>query len=110
MRFVSSAIITVISVAILIIALSMSGCSLKQLVKRDPIPAQCNAICYTPCVDEDGDTGIRWVGNYTDPKLWDSLSEDVTIPLAEKLRQCETRRKACEQCLDRLEEQKVITQ
>ena len=108
MRLFAKTIVIMLCVVVLIL---LSGCgSITKLVKRDPIPAQCNAICYLPCVDEDGDTGIRWVGNYTDPKLWDALSEEVTLPLAEKLRQCETRRKACEQCLNRLEQEKVISQ
>lgn len=74
-----------------------------------PVSAQCDdALCYAPCVDPDGDTGIRWDGSPVDPAAWDSLASDVTVPLADRLRQCEVRRKACAQCLDRLKAAGVI--
>lgn len=109
-RVFSSAFVTLVGVAVLLAAFLMSGCNLKQYIKREPIPSQCNAICYTPCVGEDGDTGIKWVGSYTDPAMWDKLNKDVLFPLVQKLRVCDTRRDACVQCLNRLEEQKVIVQ
>jgi hypothetical protein len=74
-----------------------------------PVQAQCEETqCRNPCVSEDGDTGIRWDGSPTDPAAFDALVDDVVEPLVEKLRQCEVRRKACEQCLDRLREAGVI--
>ncbi len=110
MRLFSSVLITVASIAVLIAVLLLSGCNLKQYIKREPIPSQCNAICYTPCVGEDGDIGIQWLGDYTDPSMFDKLNKDVLFPLAQKLRVCDTRRDACVKCLNRLEEQKVIVQ
>lgn len=110
MRIFLSSIVTMVAAAFLILAAVLaSGCK-HFVASKVPVAAQCNAICYTPCVDEKGDTGIQWLGDYTDPKAWDALSEDVLEPLATKLRECEKRRKACNQCLDRLEEQKVIVQ
>ena len=109
MRLVSSTIVTVVAVALLVVIALLSGCAKDQFVKRDPIPAQCNAICYVKCV-EGSDTGIRWAADYTDPKAWDSLAGETLGQLTEKLLVCEKRRQACTDCLDRLEKEKVITQ
>lgn len=74
-----------------------------------PVQAQCEETqCRNPCVGEDGDTGVRWDGTPTDPAAFDALVDDVVEPLADLLRQCEVRRKACQQCLDRLREADVI--
>jgi len=107
MRIFAKSVCIMLIVALMIV---LSACSMDQFVKRNPIPSQCNAICYTPCVDDKGGTGIQWVGDYTDPNTWDNLGADTTTQLGDALRVCETRRKACVQCLNRLEEQKVIVQ
>lgn len=102
---------SIIAVLLLAVAVLLAGCgAMDQFVKRNAIPSQCNAICYTLCVKENGDTGIRWIGEYTDPNAWDNLGRDTTTEIADKLRVCEQRRAACVQCLNRLEEQKVIVQ
>lgn len=72
-----------------------------------PVPAQCNAVCFAPCA-ADGDTGVRWEADPNNPAAWDALGGEVVPALADKLRVCEVRRQACEQCLQRLEAAKVI--
>lgn len=72
------------------------------------VAAQCNPICYAPCVAEDGDTGVRWEGDPAHAEAWDVLGEQVTEQLAAKLRSCDVRRRACVQCLERLQRAGVI--
>lgn len=95
-----------------VLNLFTSGCAKDRQLPptREPVIAQCDAMCYTPCVNADGSTGIQWDGTPVDPAMWDSLASDVTFTLADKLRQCDVQRKACVQCLNRLEAQKVIVQ
>lgn len=76
--------------------------------RGEPMPAQCNAMCFQPCVGEDGDTGVRWEADPADPAALDGLGGEVIPALTEQLRTCELRRKACHQCLQRLDKQKVI--
>lgn len=92
------------------IALLTSGCGETRgaWVKGEPALAQCDAKCYSPCVGEDGDTGIRWDGAPTSPEAFNRLTEAVIPDLADKLRSCEVSRKACDQCLQRLEAEGVI--
>lgn len=92
-------------------ALLLVGCGKGSGTTQIPPPvaAQCeDALCYAPCVTPEGDTGIRWDGSPVSPEAWDALADQVAIPLADRLRQCETRRKACAQCLDRLKAAGVI--
>lgn len=112
MKIVTGTFGFVLILAVAVIATFLTGCSGTPIkADKQPVVAQCDAKCYVKCVEDNGDTGVRWVGNYTDPKLWDSLAKtDVLEPLVTKLRQCEVNRKACEQCLDRLEKEKVIIQ
>ena len=92
------------------VALLISGCSPARgtWVKGEPALSQCDAKCYAPCVSENGDTGIRWDGAPTSPEAFNRLTEDVIPGLADKLRACEVNRKACDQCLQRLEAEGVI--
>lgn len=92
-------------------AFLLVGCGHGSGSTKIPPPpsAQCeDALCRAPCVGEDGDTGIRWDGTPTDPAAFEALADEVTMALADALRQCETRRKACDQCLDRLDAAGVI--
>lgn len=73
-----------------------------------PVTAHCDALCFAACVEADGDTGVRWQGEPVDPAAWDALGDDVVDQLTQKLRSCEVRRRACVQCLDRLERERVI--
>lgn len=98
-------------VALLVVAIGGSvGCQKYAATKREPVAAQCNPICHESCLGANGDTGVRWDGSPVDAKSWDALVSETTFALADKLRVCETRRKACDQCLERLEREKVITQ
>lgn len=92
-------------ILLLVILLTLTACSSM----KDAIPAQCNAMCFQPCVAKDGDTGVRWDAKEADPGAWDALGGDVIDQLATKLRTCETRRQSCTQCLERLRDQKLIT-
>ena len=76
--------------------------------RGEPVPAQCNAMCFAPCVGEDGDTGVRLRADPENAEAWDELGGEVIGALATKLRACEVNRKACDQCLQRLEKRKVI--
>lgn len=90
---------------LLLVILLLSACSSM----KGAIPAQCNAMCFQPCVSKDGDTGVRWDAKEADPGAWDALVGDVTIQMATKLRTCEVRRQSCTQCLERLRDQNLIT-
>jgi hypothetical protein len=94
---------------VLVLVLALAACqSAPQPEGQGAVDAQCNAICYAPCVDADGDTGVRWEADPDASSAWDVLGEDVTDQLTTKLRTCETRRSACVQCLERLEAEGVI--
>lgn len=95
----------------LIVLSLLSGCGKREVyVPSPPVEAKCAAICYEPCVGDKGDTGIRWDGTPTSPAAFDDMDDRVIPGLAEKLRQCDTRRKACVKCMDALEAEKVIIQ
>lgn len=95
---------TAIVIAMALLLVGFGPCS--RNVKR--MPAQCNQICFLPCTTADGDVGVRWEADPIDPAAFDALGEEVIPALTEKLRQCEVRRKACAQCLQRLDKAKVI--
>lgn len=88
----------------------LSACGPRGVRTDAPPPADahCDAMCFVPCVAENGDTGVRWDGTPTDPAMFDALATEVTLPLADKLRTCELRRRACVQCLQRLQREDVI--
>jgi hypothetical protein len=93
--------------ALLVIAvLALASCD--EFRRPEPVPAQCDAMCFEPCVGKGGDTGIRWEADATDPAALDALGGEVVPALAEQLRTCEVRRKACVQCLERLDKHRVI--
>lgn len=95
---------------VLIACAALGGCSNAGSTKPPAVLAQCDAICYVPCVTDDGDTGIRWDGSPVDAAAWDALADRTTLALGDALRVCDTHRKACVQCLNRLEANKVIVQ
>ncbi|MGH8073659.1 MAG: hypothetical protein ACREO4_06250 [Lysobacter sp.] len=86
------------------IALLLAGCPLQR---PEPVPAQCNPICFLPCTS-DGDPGVRWEADPNDPAAWDALGEEVIPALTGVANTCELRRKACDQCLRRLDDAGVI--
>lgn len=80
--------------------LSLAGC--KWVVKPDPIPAQCEPIGFEACKSQ-----ATWNADPADPNAWDALVDTLEDSRAET-RQCEVRRKALAQCLQRLEKEGVI--
>lgn len=92
---------------VLFLCVVLIGC--KDVPVKPPAPSfTCNSMCLIPCVDADGDTGLRWNVVGTDPEAWDALYDDVINPLAEKLRVCEVRRNTCAQCLRDLKSEGII--
>ena len=85
---------------VLMLFLSLTGC--KWVVKPDPIPAQCEPMGFEVCKSQ-----ARWNADPADPNAWDALVETLEDSRAET-RQCEVRRKALVQCLQRLEKAGVI--
>ena len=92
--------------AVLIVLCFAAWPSCSRLTR--PVPALCSPICMTPCTTADGDTGVRWSAAADDPAAFDGLAGDVVPALADRLRVCEVRRQACEQCLRRLDKARVI--
>lgn len=84
--------------------LLLVGCVSQPAV---PVPAQCNPICFLPCTS-DGDPGVRWEADPNDPAAWDALGEEVIPALTGVANTCELRRKACDQCLRRLDDAGAI--
>lgn len=99
------------TLVIIVLLVILAGCKSAAVVTPPPVEAQCDAVCYAPCVDpETKDTGIRWEGPALQPTTTDALEGDVIPQLAGKLRECDVNRQACVKCLDRLEQNKVIRQ
>lgn len=88
--------------------LMLAACGRSIPVKPQPFPAQCSAECRVPCVDATGDTGVRIQGDPAKASTFDEIGETAGAVLGERLRQCDVHRKACVQCLDRLERAGVI--
>jgi hypothetical protein len=93
-------------IAAVLVVLLLAACK-EQAAKPEPPANGCSSLCFTPCVEKDGDTGLRWVGDAYASETWDALSEGVTVTLADKVRECERRRAACHMCLDRLSNEGV---
>jgi hypothetical protein len=77
--------------------------------KPGAVDPECSLDGFVQCTTDDGDTGVRWEGDPNQPGTIDVLGEVVIPELSDRLRVCETRRKALAQCLKRLESQGVIT-
>lgn len=92
------------TVLIIAIALLLAGCPLQR---AEPVPAQCNPICFLPCTS-DGDPGVRWEADPNSAEAWDALAGEVVPALTDKANTCELRRKACDQCLRRLDQAGAI--
>ena len=109
-RGLSAALAQILVSAVLFLSIAaLTACKTTPPTDTPPVVADCDSKCYEPCVDEQGDTGIRWsVPDYTDPKAWDELGNWVVPSLEDKLRACEVNRKACTKCLDSLQKHGVI--
>lgn len=104
---VSAFIGLIIAGVIIVIVGALAGCS-SAPVKTPPVVAQCATECYAPCTPSEADTGVEWTSPADSSSAWDSLAGDVVPDLVQRLQVCETRRKACVQCLDRLKNNGVI--
>lgn len=90
-----------LAIAALLVTL-LAGCP-RLIVRPDPIPAQCDVIGFEVCKSE-----AKWEGDPNDAATWDKLGQDTLNESRDETRTCEVRRKALEQCLRRLEREKVI--
>ena len=98
-------------VAVLVL---LPGCNaFKRYVRADPVPAQCDAVCYVSDAKKDDETACasksKWDGDPTDPAAIDSLIYGTIPALRKETWTCGIRLKACQQCIDRLVKAKVIT-
>jgi hypothetical protein len=89
-----------IALALLLI-LPLAGCPWNALV-RERVPAQCDGQCFVPCASR-----AVWQGDPDSADTWDNLPATLEDSRLET-RTCEVRRKACEQCLRRLDRERVI--
>lgn len=96
-----------------LVVLLLSGMSCTRMVRADPVPAQCDAVCYVSDARDDSDTACaskaKWEGDPKDPAAIDSLIYGTIPQLRKETWSCGIRLKACQQCLDRLVKAKVIT-
>ena len=97
-------------IAIIVLALLLTGCP-RWIVKADPVPAQCDALCYVDDkTDEDSSCAsrARWEGDPKDAKAIDGLIYGTVPALRKETWTCGVRLKACQQCIDRLVKAGVI--
>lgn len=97
--------------ALIVLMLTLTGCP-RWIVKPDPVPAQCDAVCYVDDkTDEDSACASRakWEGDPKDPAAIDALIYGTVPQLRKETWTCGVRLKACQQCIDRLVKAKVIT-
>lgn len=81
----------------LLLVLVLSGATCQRRANL-PIPAGCNAMCFVECKSQ-----AKWEGDPESAEAWDSLAADTVAASRAETRTCEVRRKACAQCLQRLE-------
>lgn len=89
---------------------TLAGCP-RWFVKADPVPAQCDALCYVD--DKTGDDSAcasraRWEGDPKDAKAIDGLIYGTVPALRKETWTCGVRLKACQQCIDRLVKAGVV--
>lgn len=70
---------------------------------RPAVPALCEPVGFEQC-----ESKARWEGDPEDPRAWDALAGETLSQSREETRTCEVRRKALEQCLRRLDRERVI--
>jgi hypothetical protein len=77
----------------------------QRRVTIDPVPAQCDSACLTPC-------DVKWPQwtpvDPEDPRAFDDRVLQVDVPAREKLEACEVKRGSCQKCLQSLERRKII--
>ena len=100
-------------IALIVVLLGLAGCPFDRFIRANPVPAQCDAVCYVTDAKDDADTACAsrtvWTGDRNDPKEWDNLVYGVIPQLRKETWTCGVRLKACQQCIERLVKAKVIT-
>jgi hypothetical protein len=89
---------------------TLTGCP-RWIVKPDPVPAQCDAICYVDDKTADDSScasRARWEGDPKDAKAIDGLIYGTIPALRKETWTCGVRLKACQQCIDRLVKAGVV--
>ena len=92
------------------LVLALAGCP-RWVVKADPAPAQCDAMCYVDDkTAEDSSCASRalWDGSPKDPAAIDSLIYGTVPALRKETWTCGIRLKACQQCIERLVKAGVV--
>ena len=83
---------------------TLTGCP-RWIVKPDPVPAQCDAVCYVDDKTADDSacaSRAKWEGDPKDPAAIDALIYGTVPQLRKETWTCGVRLKACQQCIDRL--------
>ena len=94
--------------ALLVIVLTLTGCP-RWIVRADPVPAQCDAMCYVEDSPELAcESKAKWEGSPADPAAIDALIYGTVPALRKETWSCGVRLKACQQCLDRLVKAGVV--
>ena len=95
--------------ALIVMVLALTGCP-RWIVRADPVPAQCDAMCYVEDSPELAcESKAKWEGSPADPAAIDALIYGTVPALRKETWSCGVRLKACQQCIDRLVKAKVIT-
>lgn len=97
-------------IAIIVLALMLTGCP-RWFIKADPVPAQCDALCYVDDKTADDSacaSRAKWEGDPKDPAAIDALIYGTIPQLRKETWTCGVRLKACQQCIDRLVKAGVI--
>lgn len=89
----------------------VAGCGPKRIVRADPVPAQCDALCYVDDKTADDSacaSRAKWEGSPADPAAIDSLIYGTVPALRKETWTCGVRLKACQQCIERLVKAGVV--
>lgn len=88
--------------ALIVMVLALTGCP-RWIVRADPVPAQCDAMCYVEdSPDLACESKAKWEGSPADPAAIDALIYGTVPALRKETWSCGVRLKACQQCIDRL--------
>jgi hypothetical protein len=94
--------------ALLVIVLTLTGCP-RWIVRADPVPAQCDAMCYVEDSPELAcESNAKWEGSPADPAAIDALIYGTVPALRKETWTCGVRLKACQQCIERLVKAGVV--
>lgn len=96
--------------ALIVAILLLAGCP-RWVVKADPAPAQCDAMCYVDdktAEDSSCASRAKWEGSPADPAAIDALIYGTVPALRKETWTCGVRLKACQQCIDRLVKAGVV--